>query len=179
MHEKDKLEEAKYFFSKMQNEKENPAAFKHNLSAGLSSARSVGQYALDEAKTKTGGQKWYDGLMKSSPILTFFKNKRNYNIHTAPVVLLKHRSITLTEIIRASESITIEIKDKDGKLIGVRMISDPPNSQIPEGSSATSETVYRFDDWAKGEDVIALCSKYMAELERFIQEGIDKGYISG
>ena len=179
MHEKDKLEEAKYFFSKMQSDKEDPVAFKHNLSACLSSARSVMQYALDEAKNKTGGQKWYDGWMKSSPILTFFKNKRDYNIHTAPVVLLKHTNITVTETVRISESIKIEIKDKDGKLIGVRMISDPPNSQTPEGSSATSETGYRFDDWAKGEDVIVLCSKYMAELERFIQEGIGKGYISG
>ena len=179
MHEQDKLEEAKYFFLKMQSDKEDPVAFKHNLSACLSSARSVMQYALDEAKTKTGGQKWYDEWMKSSLVSAFFKNKRDYNIHVAPVVLLEHKSITITETIRGSESITIEIKDKDGKLIGVRLISDPPNSQTPEGSSATSETIYRFDDWAKGEDVIALCSKYLAELERFVQEGKSKGHISG
>lgn len=179
MNEKEKLNEAEYFLSRMKTDTEDPAAFKYDLSACVSSARSVMQYALDEAKNKKGGQKWYEEWMKSSPILAFFKNKRDYNIHTAPVLLRKRINITVTETVRISESIKIEFKDKNGKLVGVRMIPDSPDSQTQGGSSVVSETRYEFDDWAKGEDVIALCSKYLAELDRFIQEGISGGHISG
>lgn len=177
MHEKEKLNEARFFVAKMVGEKEDPIAFKHYLSACLSSARSVMQYALDEAKGKKGGKKWYEGWM-SSKILGFFKEKRDYNIHTAPLPLKKHIKIMINETIRVTESLHIEVKDKDGNILETRDVIEPPAPTEPEGSSAVSESRYEFDDWT-GEDVISLCDKYLTELERFIQDGQAKGYISG
>lgn len=57
MNEKDKLEEARWFYAEMVKRQENRKIFKYNLSAFLSSARSVMQYSLKEAKTKNGGNK--------------------------------------------------------------------------------------------------------------------------
>src|SRR5271166_4284403 len=59
MHEYEKLEEARHFLERMRQAAE-PKAFQYELSAFLSAARSALQYALKEATTKTGGQKWYD-----------------------------------------------------------------------------------------------------------------------
>lgn len=54
--ERSKLAEARYFYSRMRKEVDDREAFTCNLSAFLAAARSVLQYALKEAKTKTGGQ---------------------------------------------------------------------------------------------------------------------------
>lgn len=50
MFEQEKLKEAKYFYSRMKEERgqEDRESFKYNLSAFLSVARSVLQYALKE-----------------------------------------------------------------------------------------------------------------------------------
>ena len=63
MSESQKIREAEYFLAQMDRERENAEHFGHNLSAFLSSARSVLQYALEEAKPKPGGLAWYDGTM--------------------------------------------------------------------------------------------------------------------
>jgi ABC-type transport system substrate-binding protein len=55
MNESQKIREAEYFLAQMDRERENAENFGHNLSAFLSSARSVLQYALEEAKPKPGG----------------------------------------------------------------------------------------------------------------------------
>ena len=55
MYEQEKLGEANYFYSRMLSEAVDRDAFIFNLSAFLSSARSVLQYAFKEAQTKSGG----------------------------------------------------------------------------------------------------------------------------
>jgi hypothetical protein len=60
MNESGKIREAEYFLAQMDRERENAEHFGYNLSALLSSARSVLQYALEEANLKPGGQAWYD-----------------------------------------------------------------------------------------------------------------------
>lgn len=87
MNEFEKIREAEYFLGRMTAEREVRDAFRFNPSAFLSAARSVLQYALEEARRKPGGQAWYDGHMAASPILTFFKDRRDVNIHVEPVAL--------------------------------------------------------------------------------------------
>ena len=50
MNEYTKLKEAQYFNSEMVKKQLNRDSFNYNLSAFLSSARSILQYALEEAK---------------------------------------------------------------------------------------------------------------------------------
>ncbi len=67
MYERDKIIEAEYFYTRMKQEQKDRDAFRYNLSAFLSAARSVLQYALKEAETRTGGQQWYDNQVSSYP----------------------------------------------------------------------------------------------------------------
>jgi len=125
MNEKMKIKEAEYFFAQMKDEQENREYFVFNLSAFLSAARSVLQYARKEAKAKEGGQQWHDNWISASPILMFFKCKRNINIHDEPVKPSAHFQTTITEKVSISESITIVHKGKDGKIIS-KYSSEPP-----------------------------------------------------
>jgi len=59
MHELEKIEEAKYFYSQMSVASDNRDRFKYNLSAFLASARSILQYALKKQNLKKGGR---DGM---------------------------------------------------------------------------------------------------------------------
>lgn len=76
MHEQQKLGEARYFLRQVQMTAKSPHALNPltwQLSAFLSAARSVLQYALEEAKTKPGGRAWYDQTVAGSPVIRFFK----------------------------------------------------------------------------------------------------------
>ena len=83
MHERSKLAEARHFLDRMHAEHGNPAAFTLELSAFMGAARSVLQYACREAQLKPGGQKWYDQTM-ANPLLCFFRDLRDNNIHEVP-----------------------------------------------------------------------------------------------
>ncbi len=56
VHEATKIREAEYFLGQMLCTQNQLQHFTYNLSAFLSAARSVLQYALAEAKTKPNGQ---------------------------------------------------------------------------------------------------------------------------
>src|SRR4030067_3783407 len=84
MHERYKICEAKFFLERMEESVHDRVAFRYYLSAFLSSARSVLQYAREESKN-TGGLDWYDTTVARSDVLGFFKDKRDVNIHGEPV----------------------------------------------------------------------------------------------
>jgi hypothetical protein len=175
---KEKLREATYFYSKMIEEQEDRDVFKFNLSAFLSSARSVMQYAKKEAETKKGGKKWYHDWMVSSLVLSFFKDKRDFNIHTAPISPRKHVNVTITEVLHFSESVHIVVRDKDGKVKETRDIQENAQPGKEGEPSVRSESRYEFQDWSGGENVIGLCEKYIKELERVVHDGVGKGFIT-
>lgn len=176
MHELSKIEEAKYFYSQMLKEKENRDSLKFNLSAFLSSARSVLQYALKEAQGK-GGQSWYDTQITNSRVAQFFKDKRDINIHSEPVSVRKDVNIKLSETLHISESISIVLRDSAGNIKGqYSSESEPPKPAKNE--PPVVEERYRFDDWTGSEDIFALCNQYLNELENIVADGKSKGFLS-
>lgn len=179
MNKKAKIKEAKYFLTRMKEEHDNRESFDFNLSAFLSAARSVLQYVRKEAKAKKGGQQWHDNWISANPILKFFKCKRNINIHDEPVKPSAHFQATFTEKAGASESFSIVHRDKDGKIIS-KYSSEPskPKPEKPE-TSVEHEVRYKFSDWTGDEDVITLCEKYIQELEKVVEDGVSKGFITG
>lgn len=101
MREYEKLAEARYFYDRMlevqTNEVENNRRyFIYNFSAFLSASRSVLQYMwkeIDRNKEPTAKQaakKWLADRAAASPVLGFFKGKRDINIHATPVMPIGH-----------------------------------------------------------------------------------------
>jgi len=177
MYELEKIEEAKYFYSQMSKEKDNRDNLKYSLSAFLSSARSVLQYAFREAETNNGGQYWYDSQVSGNKVVSFFKDKRDINIHAEPVFVRKDVDVKLSETIHLSESISIIIRDSAGNIKG-GYSSEPKTPKQWVGEPPVVETRYRFDDWADREDIFTLCQKYLKELEAIITDGKSKGFLS-
>lgn len=170
MFEEQKLAEANYFYSRMMSEVGDRIAFVFDLSAFLSSARSVLQYALKEAEKKKDGQQWYDNHIINSRILSFFKDKRNINIHTEPV----KTDIPLTTIERTlniSTSLSWTITDtQSGKVE-----SEYHEPLKPQSESRTKITHrFTFPDWNGSEDILTLCQKYLDELKMVVSDGLNK-----
>lgn len=185
MNEREKVEEAKYFYSRMIEEYENREHFRYNLSAFLSAARSVLQYAEKEAdpgknpKAKPGAKAWYDNCMENRPVLQFFRDKRDFNIHISPIEPRADIDIVITEAVSVSESIVVVLRDKDGKIKSQFSSEEPkPKPKRPK-SSVESKTTFRFDDWTGDEDVLTLCERYIKELEKVVNEGVSKEFITG
>lgn len=177
MHEETKLAEANYFYSRMLLEAGDRDAFIFNLSAFLSSARSVLQYALKEAQTKTGGQQWYDEQIGASNVLSFFKDKRDINIHTEPVKAHQHTTVELKATLHLSSSLSIKVFDAQGNLKSEYNEQPKP---APKQSDSSPKITHRFTfpDWAGGEDIPALCQLYIDELKRVVQDGLSKGFLT-
>jgi hypothetical protein len=81
MNELQKIQEAEYFLTQLAQGQDNLATFKFKLSAFLTAARTVLQYALAEARPKSGGQVWYARRFAKSTVCQFFNDKRDINIH--------------------------------------------------------------------------------------------------
>ena len=177
MYEESKLKEARYFYSRMVSEIDNRQNFIFDLSAFLSAARSVLQYALEEAQNMPGGQQWYDNQMASSAVLKFFKDKRDISVHIQPIQVSQHTSIQLTELVHISESIHIKKFDQNGKLIG-EYSSEPsqpsPVSDIPPIVNHR----FTFPDWCGNEDVLELCDLYLKQLDHVVADGQSKGFLT-
>jgi len=178
MHEKDKIIEAEYFYSRMKQEQHDRDAFRHNLSAFLSAARSVLQYALKEAETKTGGKQWYDTQVSSYPALKFFKDKRDINIHASPVQFRQHVNIHITETLRVFESVSFVVRDKDGNIKSQSPEEPPPPPvKVPETPPITTYHFF-FDDWSGGEDIFTVSQIYLANIKSIVADGVQKGFLS-
>ncbi len=175
MNENKKFNEAKHFFEQMKSNKINRAIFEHNLSAFLTSSRTVFQYALKEAESKDGGKDWYDNHVSSSSTIRFLKNKRDLNIHSEPVTTQAHHSVK--SVFNLHTYGTASVTDKDGNVVSQTNFGVPPE-QVPKNKT-TVDIIYKFKDWDGNEDVISLCEMYIREIEGFIGEGIRKSIITG
>ncbi len=177
MYEESKLKEAWHFYSRMLSEIDKPDVFLFDLSAFLSAARSVLQYALKEAQTKLGGQQWYDSHVTLSKVLTFFKDRRDINVHTQPIQAKQLTYIQLTEVVRLSESIHIKKFNQAGQLIGEYSSESPEPPSAPEIPPNVTHR-FTFPDWSGIEDVLQLCHLYLNELQRVVENGQNNGFLT-
>ncbi|MCX5919602.1 MAG: hypothetical protein NTX30_23380 [Deltaproteobacteria bacterium] len=181
MKEQEKLDEAEYFYQRMIVEQNNQLYFKYNLSAFLSAARSVLQYAakdVDPANTpsaRPGAKAWYDCKITSSIILPFFRDTRDVNIHRSPVSPKSNTTLQVDDLFHAHFIDHVSLN-------GQAPAETPPPPAVvreKELKPPPPPPEYKFTDWSGTEDVPTLCRKYLGELEQFIKEGVSLGYISG
>lgn len=178
MYEKDKINEAEYFYSRMKQEQTDRDAFRYNLSAFLSAARSVLQYALKEAEIKAGGKQWYDSQVSNYPVVKFFKDKRDINIHANPVQFRQNVNVHITETVRGIASVSFIVRDKNGNIKSQGSDASPPQPiKAPETSSIVTYQFF-FDDWLGGEDIITISKTYLDNVKRIVECGMQKGFLS-
>jgi hypothetical protein len=115
MNENLKIQEAEYFLSQMCENNERPF-FNYNLSAFLTAARSVLQYAFEESKTKPNGKSWYDPAIQNRPVVKFFKDKRDINIHASePVNPSADINIGINDTISLSDEVFMDCTPEVGQ----------------------------------------------------------------
>lgn len=178
MHEKEKLKEAQYFLSQLRLTLDNPEDFKYTLSAFLSAARCVLQYAHDEAKGNVAATQWYNSKVSCSQIIGFFRDKRDINIHVSPVTFNTGVHAKVYDSIRIGDSLTISVVDKDGNIIQ-QQESEPEWTEPPPLPENEIRYIHTFSDWGANDNIEALSVRYLQELIALVNDGISKGYISG
>jgi hypothetical protein len=177
MNESYKLSEAEYFFSQMLDVQRTPKHFNYNLSAFLTAARSILQYALEEARGKSGGQKWFDLATATHPSILFLKDKRNLNIHVEPVLAQTTIGIETSVPIGIEESVKIHIFEEE-QLISYHKTESRP-TEIPERrEESAAQYTYRFTDWTGSEDVVQLSRLYLQALEAVVADGFSRAFLS-
>jgi len=170
VHEDGKLREAAHFLERMKATLENPELFQYNLSAFLSAARSVSQYARKEASSMPSGQAWYDKIVTDHPLIGFFTSERNANVHDRPIQLEGHVDVYVSDLATLTESATVEKFDREGNLIEVvrGFAAKPPAATEPAFRLVAH---YQFAEWNGPEEVVDLSEQYLCALRALVEDG--------
>jgi len=169
MEASEKLAEAKYFLTKMNESIDDRPVFKFNLSAFLSAGRSVTFYLKKEFN------EWYTKKqveIEKDLLLKFFNNKRVTVVHIKMIELRGHHEVTLHESVGISDSVTIELRDANGNLKQTGIYTSEPKP-VSQEKTDESKITYRwfFTDFNDAEtEIIPLCSKYIESLQTIVDE---------
>jgi hypothetical protein len=171
MFENNKINESEYFYQRIVDEQSNYLHFRYNLSAFLASTRSVLQYIWKEEKYISGRTSWYDKIVSESPILRYFKEKRDINIHAKPLKPIMNVTVYVSTARVLINSPETNSPDKG--------IFDVEENVVEENViGKTSETIFIFNDWDGPENVLQLCRIYLNELIAVVQKGQIEGIIT-
>lgn len=180
MNEDHKIKEARYFLAKLAQPELEHCTFAYELSAFLTAARSALQYALDEVKSKPGGQTWYDGQIQAFPVIGFLRDKRDVSVHATPVIPNPTIHVKLEEHAVLGDSFSVTVKNPDGT-----EVRDQPHARPTEQmplrntlASSNSSVTYHFSDWTGTEDVVTLCSCYIQQICDIVSDGRTRLLIS-
>lgn len=178
MREQEKIDEAAHFRQRMAQVESDDVAFRYELSAFLSAARSVLQYARKEAAPKAGGKVWYDARMTSSRVLQFFKSERDLNVHAEPVVPQRAIEVSIQEHVRVSVVERWTLKGPNGEVVAQG--GSAPGATPAPAAPAPATVVYRyfFPDWTGHEEVPVLCNLLLNELRDVVAEGRQRGLLT-
>jgi hypothetical protein len=175
-----KIGEADYFLQQLRAAASNPLVTRYQTSAFLSAARTVLQYALEEAKTKPGGQAWYDSSVVAVPVVKFLKDRRDINIHNRPVPIRTDTTIGVGSAALTLSSTGPTVVVERGRDQTITWAVPPP--QLPPlpaiDAPPTTSHRYQFKDWPGPEDVLTLCTMYLDEIRKIVSEGRRRGFLT-
>ena len=172
--------EAQYFLNRLSDPQLEIREFSFELSAFLTAARSALQYALEEARLKSGGQAWYEDQVKAAKALKFFKEKRDVSVHAEPIIPKKFLNIQMEEKLGIGDFYSIEIINPDGTVVPDAPLETTTQQYTPEITRAASSAsvTYHFSDWPGQESVAELCAEYLQQVRDIIHSGRALGFIS-
>ena len=167
---REKFIEAKFFFDRMVENQSVRDAFKFNLSAFLSAARSVTLFMQKEYHKVSGFKEWYikkQDEMGKDPYMKLLDDKRDLTIHQHQVEMKGNVKVEITETIGISDSVSFKLIRQDGTVIeGGSQASKPPNKAKNE---TRIEWLWYFND-LPGKDIVALSKEHLEKLEKLIIE---------
>lgn len=181
MNETEKIEEARYFYSQMLASEGDRFAFRNNVSAFLTAARSVLQFALEEAKTRLNGQAWYERQVTGKQIVSFFKDRRDFNIHREPLKVRKDVQVTIEEGFQLHMSVgavVVRAGAEEPAEAPAASITKEVKADIPQPPKVSVTETYRFFEWNGPEDLRTLCRQYLSELEKIVIDGQKQGFLT-
>jgi hypothetical protein len=184
MHEESKVAEADYFLKGIAGAVDDPNATRYQASAFLTAARSVLQYAREEAMTRAGGQQWYDDAVVRDPLVKCLKDHRDINVHERPLPMRTHTTIEVGAAVLTFQSTLAAtiIRGATGEQEH-RVIKDPVSSSAPPvrvslQADANPRYAYEFKDWPGSEDLLTLCRRYLDEIKRIVVDGRSRGFLT-
>jgi hypothetical protein len=197
MNEIEKIKEAEYFFSRMLDCEQDPSVFGYNLSAFMTAARSVLQFAYEEAQPQPNGQDWYEAWydlkVTGNEVVVFFRDRRDFNVHRAPLQLRKDAEVKIEDGFQLRASVgTVEDGFQLRASVGTVMVhagAETPQeapatlthedqAEAPRSPKVSSTETYRFAEWAGPEDIKTLCRQYLSKLKEIIVDGQKKGFLT-
>ncbi len=168
----EKLREAEYFLEKMRSSMENPDAFRWNLSALLSAARSVTFYLQKEFSGDPGFDEWYQARreeMLADDEMRFLNEARINSIHVRAVSPHTVRHVRIHDSVRGSDAIHIDVV-RDGEVVETRD-SGPSHREPPAPRPSESQTSYFFQEFPGGEkDVLEVMERHLGKLASLLRQ---------
>ena len=168
---REKLQEAKYFLQRMEDEQADRDAFKYNLSAFLSAARSVTFYMQKEFARAPDFEEWYateQEAMRRDPVMPFFLDARNRTLKQEYVPTRARIRVDVNDPVGVSDSVGVVVRRGDGTLERWNAEEQRPERPAELTPSETNiEWKWFFQDLpsgAKEKDVMALCAGYVLAL---------------
>jgi hypothetical protein len=187
-----KVKEAEYFFEKMKKNIEDDKVFSFNLSAFLTSARSVTFLMQKEYQHVLGFQDWYADkrkLMQSDNDFEFFNDLRVATVHTKAIMPNKKVTESIIEpAISITDSVSVRVI-RVGKVAEEYPTQGESNDTKPVLSSFKdavepfrllgkkfarnkgSRNISRFFKERPSEDLVGMCEKYLGNLRKLVDDG--------
>lgn len=165
----DKLSEARYFLQGMKDCRAERDAFRFNLTAFLSAARSVTQIMQREFGHVPGFTGWYAQKkteMNNHSVMKYLHEQRNLSYHVRPVHARADASLTLFDRVTVTDTVKVVLTGTGGE---VKMDRSDSKPQVAPSATAAVEMAYYFEDFP-ARDVISICEEDLSELEKLVND---------
>jgi hypothetical protein len=169
MKAREKLYEVGYFLREMRRVQGHRNYFIYELSAFLSSLKSLAYYLGNEY-----GSDWYKRMVKrvqggEFKYIGYYLKKRDANIHDDPLFVLQETSIEIDGVLPKDARLTRNT-DQFGNILGLTVDSEEAGVQsAPLDFTATHVHMFPGSD-ASGKDILAECEVCYHELIRIVLE---------
>lgn len=170
-----KIAEAEYHFRQMCECIEGPRdVYLYKLRAFISSSRSVLQYGIRDSK-KAGKNSEYIALLNQFPVVKFFRDIRDLDVHERPIEAQTNESTLVFELVQATSNVE-PLDDNDSRWMDPEFEPEQPEV-VFISTLETTHTEYRFHDWKGAENATALCDIYLSRIKQIIHTAKSSGFI--
>lgn len=109
--------------------------------------------------------------------MKFFRTKRDISIHQQPVVPTTSVKMAITVVVHSSISLSLKVIDSKGRVVRDATTTPEP-APPPESRPPVVTYCHTFADWKGHEDIVTLCSNYLAAIEALVNDGIARAYLT-